>query len=162
MAAQNLPKVFAEAGIETFVRTACLARVSGEDRAIMIHALECDDEVIAMFAGVADGNRISMMFNTYTMSENAKYSPGLILLRNIIDHYAALGYRAFDIGIGTDEYKLQFCKGNEPIFDSFIPLSARGRLAALGMSSLNHAKRMVKQNPALMSMANRLRAALHR
>lgn len=162
MAAQNLPNVFAEAGIETFVRTACLARVSGEDRAIMIHALECDDEVIAMFAGVADGNRISMMFNTYTMSENAKYSPGLILLRNIIDHYAALGYRAFDIGIGTDEYKLQFCKGNEPIFDSFIPLSARGRLAALGMSSLNHAKRMVKQNPALMSMANRLRAALHR
>jgi hypothetical protein len=30
------------------------------------------------------------------------------------------------------------------------------------MSSLNHAKRMVKQNPTLVSMANRLRAAIHR
>jgi CelD/BcsL family acetyltransferase involved in cellulose biosynthesis len=162
MAAQNLPNVFADPGIETFVRTACLSKVSNDERAIVIHALECDDEVIAMFAGVADGNRISLMFNTYTMSENAKYSPGLILLRNIIDHYTGLGYRAFDLGIGSDEYKLQFCKDDEPIFDSFIPLSAYGRLAALGMSSLNHAKRMVKQNPTLVSMANRLRAAIHR
>jgi CelD/BcsL family acetyltransferase involved in cellulose biosynthesis len=162
MAAQNLPNVFADAGIESFVRTACLSRTSSDERAIAIHALECDDELLAMFAGVADGNRISLMFNTYTMSENAKYSPGLILLRNIIDHYAGLGYRAFDLGIGSDEYKLQFCKNDEPVFDSFIPLSAYGRVAALGMSSLNHAKRMVKQNPTLVSMANRLRAAIHR
>jgi len=162
MAAQNLPNVFADAGVETFIRTACLSKAPADGRAIVIHALECDDEIIAMFAGVADGSRISMMFNTYTMSENAKYSPGLILLRNIIDRYAEMGYRAFDLGIGSDDYKLQFCKNDEPIFDSFIPLSACGRLAALGMSSLNHAKRMVKQNPALVSMANRLRAAIHR
>jgi CelD/BcsL family acetyltransferase involved in cellulose biosynthesis len=96
------------------------------------------------------------------MSESAKYSPGLILLRNIIDHYTELGYCAFDLGIGSDDYKRWFCKDDEPIFDSFIPLSAYGRLAALGMSSLNHAKRMVKQNPALVAMAHRLRAALHR
>ena len=43
-------------------------------------------EVIAIFAGVADGHRFSMMFNTYTMSESARYSPGLILMRDIIDH----------------------------------------------------------------------------
>jgi len=162
MAAQNLPNVFADAGIETFVRSACLSGTPGGGRTIDIVALECESEVMAMFAGVADGHRISMMFNTYTMSENAKYSPGLILLRNIIDYYAGQGYRAFDLGIGSDEYKLQFCKHDEPIFDSFIPLSARGRLAALGMSSFNHAKRMVKQNPALVAMAHRLRAALHR
>ncbi len=162
MAAQNLPNVFADPGIEAFIRTACLSKGPHDGRAIVIHALECDDEIIAMFAGVADGHRISMMFNTYTMSESAKYSPGLILLRNIIDRYAGLGYRAFDLGIGSDDYKLWFCKDDEPIFDSFIPLSAYGRLAALGMSSLNHAKRMVKQNPALVAMAHRLRAALHR
>lgn len=162
MAAQNLPNVFAEAGIEAFVRAACLAKVSGDERAIEIHALECGDEILAMYAGVADGHRISMMFNTYTMSESAKYSPGLILLRYIIDDYSGRGYRAFDLGIGSDDYKRWFCKDNEPIFDNFIPLTAYGRLAALGMSSLNHAKRMVKQNPTLVSMANRLRAAIHR
>ena len=58
------------------------------NRVIDIHALECDEEVIAIFAGVADGHRFSMMFNTYTMSGSSKYSPGLILMRDIIDYYA--------------------------------------------------------------------------
>ncbi len=56
-----------------------------------------------------------MMFNTYTLSENAKHSPGVILVRDIIDHYAAKNYVAFDLGIGADEYKRQFCKDDEPI-----------------------------------------------
>ena len=111
-------------------------------------------------AGVADGHRFSMMFNTYTMSGNAKFSPGLILMRDIIDHYAASGYRALDLGIGSDDYKRLFCKNDEPIFDSFIPLTARGRMAASAMSALNRAKRMVKQSPALLEMAQKLRGAL--
>jgi CelD/BcsL family acetyltransferase involved in cellulose biosynthesis len=160
MAEQKLPNVFADPGIEDFVRAACLARLDGGGRAIDIHALECEEEVIAIFAGVADGDRFSMMFNTYTMSGNAKYSPGLILMRDIIDHYASSGYRALDLGIGSDDYKRLFCKNDEPIFDSFIPLTARGRMAASAMSALNRTKRMVKHNPALFEMAQKLRGAL--
>ena len=127
MAEQKLPNVFAEPGVEDFIRDACLAPLAGGGHAIDIHALECDAEVIAIFAGVADGHRFSMMFNTYTMSENAKHSPGLILMRDIVDHYAGLGYRALDLGIGSDDYKRLFCKSDEPIFDSFIALTARGK-----------------------------------
>ncbi|MGE0288077.1 MAG: GNAT family N-acetyltransferase [Bradyrhizobium sp.] len=162
MAEQKLPNVFAEPGVEEFIRAACLARLDGGGggRVIDIHALECDAEVIAIFAGVADGHRFSMMFNTYTMSGNAKYSPGLILMRDIIDHYAAAGYRALDLGIGSDDYKRLFCKDDEPIFDSFIPLTARGRVAAAAMSGLNRAKRQVKHNPALLEMVQKLRGTL--
>jgi CelD/BcsL family acetyltransferase involved in cellulose biosynthesis len=159
MAEQKLPNVFAEPGIEDFIRSACATPVAGGNRLIDIHALECDEEVIAMFAGVADGHRFSMMFNTYTMSANAKYSPGLILMRDIIDHYAGRDYRAFDLGIGSDEYKRLFCKDDEPIFDSFIPLSQRGKLAAGVMSGLNRTKRLVKHNPALLEMAQKLHNA---
>jgi CelD/BcsL family acetyltransferase involved in cellulose biosynthesis len=159
MAEQKLPNVFAEPGVEDFVRSACMASLAGGGRAIDIHALECDDEVIAIFAGVADGHRFSMMFNTYTLSTSSKYSPGLILMRDIIDHYAARGYRALDLGIGSDDYKRLFCKSDEPIFDSFIPLSLRGKLAAAAMSGINRAKHVVKHNPALFEMAQRLRSA---
>ena len=88
MAEQKLPNVFADPGVEDFIRSACTTQLAGGGRAIDIHALECDEEVIAIFAGVADGHRFSMMFNTYTMSASSKYSPGLILMRDIIDHYA--------------------------------------------------------------------------
>lgn len=160
MAEQKLPNVFADPGVEEFVRAACLARLGGGGRAIDIYVLECDAEIIAIFAGVADGHRFSMMFNTYTMSANAKFSPGLILMRDIIDHYAKADYRALDLGIGSDDYKRLFCKNDEPIFDSFIALTMRGRMAASALSGLNRTKRMVKQNPALLDMAQKLRGAL--
>jgi CelD/BcsL family acetyltransferase involved in cellulose biosynthesis len=157
MAEQKLPNVFAEPGVEDFIRDACRAPHAGGGRIIDLHALECDDEVIAMFAGVADGHRFSMMFNTYTMSARSRYSPGLILMRNIIDHYAAKRYRALDLGIGSDDYKRLFCKGDEPIFDSFIPLSTRGRVAATAMSAFNRLKRLVKHNRVLLHLAQHLR-----
>jgi CelD/BcsL family acetyltransferase involved in cellulose biosynthesis len=159
MAEQRLPNVFAEAGVEDFIRGACMTPLPGGNRVIDIHALECDDEVIAIFAGVADGHRFSMMFNTYTMSGNSRYSPGLILMRSIVDHYAEHGYRALDLGIGSDDYKRLFCKDDEPIFDCFIPLSPRGKLAAAAMAGINRAKHLVKHNQALLQMAQRLRSA---
>jgi CelD/BcsL family acetyltransferase involved in cellulose biosynthesis len=159
MAEQKLPNVFAEPGVEDFIRGACLTALPGGGRAIDIHALACDEEIIAIFAGVADGDRFSMMFNTYTVSEHARYSPGLILMRNIIDHYAGQGYRALDLGIGSDDYKRLFCKSCEPIFDSFIPLSPRGALATAAISALNRGKRLVKQDRTLLAVAQRLRRA---
>jgi CelD/BcsL family acetyltransferase involved in cellulose biosynthesis len=162
MALSNLPNVFADDATKEFIRSACMAKIPGGGRAIELHALECDDELISIFATVADGDRFSTMFNTYTISENARYSPGLILLRNMIDHFGERGYTAYDFGVGSEEYKMTFCKEDEPLVDSFIPLTARGRFAALGLSSLTHAKRLVKQNPVLMQMAQLLRSAIHR
>jgi len=161
MAEQRLPNVFAEPGVEDFVRKACVTQLASGRRAIEIHALECEQEVIALFAGVADGFRFSMMFNTYTMSHHSRYSPGLILIRNIADYYAALGYRVLDLGIGTDDYKRQFCKSDEPIFDSFIPLSLRGRFAASAMSAVCRGKRLVKHNRMLLWLAQRLRGIFY-
>jgi CelD/BcsL family acetyltransferase involved in cellulose biosynthesis len=160
MAEQKLPNVFAEPGVEEFIRSACMTPLASGGRVINIHALECDEEVIAIFAGVADGHRFSMMFNTYTLSGSSRYSPGLILMRNIIDHYAERGYLALDLGIGSDDYKRLFCKSDEPIFDSFIPLSLRGKLAATAMSGINRTKHLVKHNQALFHMAQRLRSVL--
>jgi CelD/BcsL family acetyltransferase involved in cellulose biosynthesis len=162
MAEQKLPNVFAEPGVEDFIRSACMTPLAGGGHVIDIHALECDDEVIAIYAGVADGHRFSMMFNTYTTSDNSRYSPGLILTRNIIDDYAGRGYRALDFGIGSDDYKRLFCKSDEPIFDCFIPLSLRGNFAACAMSGFNRAKYLVKHNQTLLHIAQRLRSALHR
>ncbi len=75
MAEQKLPNVFADPGVEDFIRATCMASLPAGGHAIEIHAIECDDEVIAIFAGVADGNRFSMMFNTYTLIGQFKIQP---------------------------------------------------------------------------------------
>jgi CelD/BcsL family acetyltransferase involved in cellulose biosynthesis len=161
MAEQKIPNVFAEPGTEAFIRRACLEGLAGGKPAIELHGLECDAEVIGIFAGISDGHRYSTMFNTYTMSEAAKYSPGLILIRNMIDHHAKLGCTSFDFGVGTDEYKLQFCKDQrQPLFDSFFALSAKGMMAAKALSLETRLKRTIKQSPKVMGLFHSLRHRL--
>jgi CelD/BcsL family acetyltransferase involved in cellulose biosynthesis len=153
MAEQKIRNVFAEPGTETFIRSACLDGLAAGKPAIELHGLECDAEVVAIFAGIGDGHRFSTMFNTYTMSEAARNSPGLVLIRNMIDHHAKLGYSSFDFGVGTDEYKLQFCKDErQPLFDSFIALSARGQIVATVLSLETGMKRRIKRSRTAMRL----------
>ena len=91
------------------------------------------------------------MFNTYTLGENARHSPGLVLLMHMVAECADRGLRSFDIGVGRAHYKSSFCQEPEPLFDTFLPLTLRGRLAAGAFSTAFAAKRMIKQNPALWS-----------
>jgi CelD/BcsL family acetyltransferase involved in cellulose biosynthesis len=98
-----------------------------------------------------------MMFNTYTLSEKARYSPGLILIRNIIDYYAGRGFTSLDLGIGADDYKLLFCKQREPVLDSFVALNPRGRILAIWLSLEAYGKRFVKRSHLLTRIALWLR-----
>jgi len=160
LAALGLPNVFAEPGNEQFLREVAESGLAGNRPLIEIHALECDDEVISVFAGVADKQRFSMMFNTYTLSANAKYSPGLVLIRHIVDHYAARGLTSLDLGIGADDYKLLFCKQREAVFDSFLALTSRGRAAALWLSLSARCKRAIKRSALLTRAALSVRRVL--
>jgi CelD/BcsL family acetyltransferase involved in cellulose biosynthesis len=157
MAAQGLGNVFAEAGVAEFLREACHHRLPGGRRLIEIHALEGGGEVLALFGSTADDYRFSSMFNTYTLGENARHSPGLVLLMHMVAECAARGLRSFDIGVGRAHYKSSFCREPEPLFDTFLPLTLRGRLAAGAFSTAFAAKRMIKQNPALWSAVQALR-----
>ena len=61
--------------------------------------------------------------------------PGLILLQYLVADCADRGFSSFDIGPGEARYKSSFCKDLEPIFDSVLPLSARGHAAVLAVAA---------------------------
>jgi len=151
MAAQGLGNVFAEPGVAEFLRAACHGRLPDGKPLIEIHALEGGGEVLALFGTTVDEYRFSSMFNTYTLGDHARHSPGLILLMHMVGDCAKRGVRSFDIGVGRAHYKSLFCREAEPLFDTFLPLTARGRIAATAFSSTFAAKRAIKQNRALWS-----------
>ena len=149
MRAQGLTNVFAEPGVAAFVRQAAHVKLQNGRPLIEIHALEGDGEVLALYGAVVDPYRFSAMFNTYTLSQHARHSPGLILLQHMIGTCAERGARSFDIGVGRAHYKSFFCKEPEPLFDTFLALTPRGRLAAPAFRAAFAAKRMIKTKPAL-------------
>jgi CelD/BcsL family acetyltransferase involved in cellulose biosynthesis len=82
---------------------------------------------------------------------------------NLVRGCCARGLDTFDLGIGEAHYKSLFCGDAEPLFDSYLPLSAGGRLLAFAFATAAAAKRAIKQRAALWSLvraARRLRARL--
>jgi CelD/BcsL family acetyltransferase involved in cellulose biosynthesis len=157
MASQGLGNVFAEPGVAEFLRAACHCRLADGRPLIEIHALEFADEVLALFGTLIDDYRCSSMFNTYTIGEHARHSPGLILLEHMINECGARGVRSFDIGVGRAHYKSFFCREPEPLFDTFLALTWRGRIAAAAFAAAFSAKRAIKHNRASWAAVQLLR-----
>ena len=64
---------------------------------------------------------------------------------------------SFDIGVGRAHYKSFFCREPEPLFDTFLPLTPRGRLAAAAFGAAYAAKRVIKHSPTLWTAVQALR-----
>ena len=154
----GIANVFAQPGIEDFIRAACRHGLPSGQPLIELHALEVDGDMPALFSGIHDGQRFSLMFNSHTESDASRFSPGLILLKHIIDECARRGFGSFDIGPGEAHYKSHFCKDIELIYDSVLPLSARGALAAPALRAALSTRSMIKRNPLLWRIAHRVRS----
>jgi len=159
--ALGINNTFAQAGVEDFVRAACLEGLSEGKPVIELHALEGDGEMLALFSGVHDNWRFTSNFNSHTASEHSRHSPGLILLQHVVNDCADRGFAGFDIGPGEARYKSFFCKHPEPIFDSLLPLSARARVADVPMRALFGLKSTIKHSPVLWPVAAFLRRCIN-
>jgi CelD/BcsL family acetyltransferase involved in cellulose biosynthesis len=158
--AHGLSNVFAGPGVEAFIRAVCKVDLASGQPLIEIHVLDSDSEMLALFAGVQNGRRFSSMFNSYTISENARWSPGTILLLHLVADCADRGLQSFDLGLGKADYKALFCKETEVLFDSFVPLTPLGRAAAVAARWTYAIKGRIKNSPRLWPVVQEVRRRL--
>ena len=156
MAEMKIPNPFDEPEVIAFLRAAAAERV------LEIHALDCDSEVLALYAAVTDGKRISTMISSYTASENARWSPGIITISHIVANAAGRGLEIMDLGVGEAEYKFVYCDEREELFDSFLPLSKAGHAIVPLLRAQANLKRFVKSTPALWQAAKAVRGLFSR
>ena len=154
---------FAEAGMRAFIREAALPRRPSEHSAIELFGLGVGDRIVAVLGGAADPRRLSGMFVSFEQGDAAKFSPGEILVTEIIRLQCARGRRVFDLGVGDARYKRSICDEVENLVDVVVPVTARGRLYTTARHVAVDLKRRVKASPrgmALVARARRLKAAL--
>jgi CelD/BcsL family acetyltransferase involved in cellulose biosynthesis len=161
LTSQGIENAFAAPGLAGFVRDLCVTGLAEGRPTVEIHALDCDDEVIAIFACVNDRERYSSMFNSFALGPVARFSPGMVLISYILKDCIECGIKAFDLGVGDAEYKTYFCDRREILFDSYFGLSAKGQAYVAALSAKSTLKRWIKRSPAMMKFiaaARRLRA----
>ena len=156
---QGVRNAFARPGVAAFLRAACVETLTSGPPAIELHAIEGGGEVLAVMGGTASPQRFSSMFNSYTLTEHARWSPGLILISHLIRDCADRGIASYDLGAGFASYKRYFCKTVDPLFDSLLAFSERGHVAAATFRAGLAGKRWIKSSGPLWAIVRALRRA---
>jgi CelD/BcsL family acetyltransferase involved in cellulose biosynthesis len=141
---------------------ALLTRLSSGDAPVLeLHALRVKERIIATFAGFSDGVRLSGLFLSHDMDPGiAASSPGELLIMEVVRDAIERGFTAFDLGVGEARYKNGCCEITEALFDSALPISVAGRVAAAAFLAARRMKQRLKQSPRLFRIALRARRFL--
>jgi CelD/BcsL family acetyltransferase involved in cellulose biosynthesis len=155
--AQGVRNAFAAPGVTDFLRAACIDDLAAGMPTIELHAIEGGGEILAVMGGVANAQRFSSMFNSYTLTEHARWSPGLILISHLMRACADRGIASYDLGAGYAAYKRWFCKTTDPLFDSVLSFTERGHVAAAFIRAGRAGKRRIKTTGPLWAMVRAVR-----
>lgn len=85
-----------------------------DDFAGTLSVLYAGDTVAAAHMGMRSGTVLHWWFPTYNHTL-AKYSPGLLLLLQLVSSAETLGIKRIDLGKGDESYKRRFMSGSEMV-----------------------------------------------
>jgi CelD/BcsL family acetyltransferase involved in cellulose biosynthesis len=160
MAEFGLADAFAAPGMREFIAAAATMKLGTEGAAIELYAASVGDKILATYAGLVDNGRFCAIFNSMISNELAHESPGQLLLFNLVRMCCERGLKAFDLGVGEAAFKQMFCDEPEPLFDSFLPLTPLGRLAASACRVQFTLKGRIKRSPAIWGAVQALRRGI--
>jgi|GEM_PF-840034 len=157
----GIPSFFDVEGGTRFIRKAAMQGLDQPDGdcVLAVHYLQAGDVVVASYFGGSAGGHYSCFANAFDGSFE-KYSPGEIILHELIRHLCEQGLQGMDLGVGEEHYKKLWCD-TLPLNAGTLPITALGALYSGGARSYRAAKHAVKTSDLLWSgwrAARRLRA----
>lgn len=125
---------------------------------VELHALFCGPRIVATFGGLAHRGRFSGLLISYDLDPAyARASPGELLLVAVLRQKCAEGFESFDLGVGEARYKDAYCPIEDPLVDSFLPLTLAGTVASAASATALRLKRVVKRSPRAWASVQAIR-----
>jgi CelD/BcsL family acetyltransferase involved in cellulose biosynthesis len=156
--AMGIADPFADSHVRAFLHAGATAGVAEGKQSISLFAMRVGERIVSVFGGAIHQGRFTGMFTSFDGDPAvARYSPGDLLLLHLVKMMCARGLASFDLGTGDASYKTDYCKTEEPLFDSFLPMTMTGRVAAAGMRSAFALKGTMKKSEFVLALVSRFR-----
>lgn len=159
----GLPNAFACTQTRKYLHQ--IAQMAGDEcnLPLRLHALrmtggEHRSEIPAIAGISRKGDHIIVQFCSIGAGPTLEASPGELLFHLMIERYNSENIALFDFGIGDMAFKRSWCTNETVQVNVTLPLTSLGRLAALKEEAATRLKATIKQNPALYSFLQRMRA----
>ncbi|MCD7059038.1 GNAT family N-acetyltransferase [Pelagibacterium xiamenense] len=153
----GVENIFARPQFATLFKTAARTGIERGTPVLRYHALYAGETVVATSIGVYSGKHYSQYINSTTDGQAAKYTLMGVTLSLLVDELRAEGITTFDMGLGDFEYKTEWTS-RYTVYDSVVPVSLCGQMAAPMLRAARQAKRTIKQTPALWNLARKVLA----
>lgn len=118
---RNLPGLLHESELQNFHRDAAVDLLS--QGILRLYALKHDDKIIAAVYSLIRNNKLYYYIGGFDPSV-AKYSPGSVILLEIIEHVISEGVREFDFLRGREDYKYKWNAEDKNNYRLFIRKTA--------------------------------------
>ncbi len=161
---KGIPDVFAPRSVQELFKDLAAGSFEEARKPLEMHAirLRADGRPIAIAGlSVKDGHVICQ-FSSFESGETENASPGDLLFYHMIQNACESGNKLFDFGVGDEQFKRNWCDGETQLYDCVVALTAKGRAGAVAVAGLTRAKRIIKANPRLFTLARKARMALQR
>lgn len=155
-AEMGVDNIFAQPPFPQFFRQLASAGFHSDRPALIVHALHAGDEIVATSWGAMSGSHYSQYINSTSTGPAARYSLTGILVADLMDQLVSAGIETFDMGLGDFDYKFEWTQA-QPVFQSILALTGKGKLAASAINRRDALKRLIKQTPRLWQAAKWLR-----
>lgn len=120
----GVPDMFSCKAIQQFYRE-LPERLSDEGK-IHFSVLKLDDEILAAHWGAIHRERFYFLMPTFAGEKWGTYSPGRLLLENLVEWCIQNGLKVFDFTIGGEDYKKDWCNGEMPLFEHLHVITPLG------------------------------------
>lgn len=119
--------------------TGLYGAITGDPK-VHLTALKVGDRILATHLGVYDRGRYYYLFPTYDSGALSKYSPGRLLLENLVKSAIKKGLSVFDFTVGGEVYKQQWCDSEMRLYRILEANTLRGYFYVWLQSLISWAK----------------------
>lgn len=160
--AMGLPDVFRDEETRNFFRRLVSTPAREGNYPLQLHAVRLKGEHAGHILAVAGlsrkGDHVICQFGSIDEGIASDASPGEFLFYLAIRKLCGEGANLFDFGIGDQPYKRSWCTTETPQHDLLWPTTVAGSAVAALHRAKAGAKRIIKQNPQVYSLLQRIRS----
>jgi CelD/BcsL family acetyltransferase involved in cellulose biosynthesis len=123
-------------------------------------ALFVDKDPVAISFGFKDKD--SWLLYQIAMADGkfSAYSPGTLLLMYVMQHCCESGVREFDLSLGDERYKKDWCEKETILMNDTIVVSAWGHVASRLLRASSLVRRFIASNSSLYKRGKVMKAKL--
>ncbi|OIS93570.1 GNAT family N-acetyltransferase [Brucella cytisi] len=149
---------FADENVRNFFKTLFGEELAKSQELNELRFLEVGGTVRSIIGKQFGDTGSTVEFAAIAEDELTTASPGEFLFFEDISRSCDEGRSIYSFGIGDEPYKREWCDIERTIYDTLVPLSARGKLFTTLQSARDAIAGSLKRNPRLWSLTKTLRS----